>query len=147
MIHEISDCKINTSQTVMYPIYNSMRCTEVLAVKQSYQMIHGQWIYRYTPVYHLVHHLQTPSTELNIVYMWGFLITLEVMTPPEPDRWTCRLLVPGPSLVLWLPSVTTDSSSSGGVTFLDHHSPLPKPCLRVHPRKIFIYQKTYMYTQ
>lgn len=36
-------------------------------------------------IYHLVHHLQTPLTELNIVYMWGFLITVEVMTPPEPD--------------------------------------------------------------
>lgn len=132
MIHEISDCKINTSQTVMYPTYI-------------------RWYmgseYRNTPVYHLVHHLQTPSTELNIVYMWGFLITLKVMTPPEPDRWTCRLLVPSPSLVLWLPSVTTNTSSSGRVTFLDHHSPLPKPCLRVHPRKIFTYQKTYLYTQ
>lgn len=87
MIHEISDCKINTWQTVMYPTHNSMRCIQAFAVKQSY---------RNTPVYHLVHHLQTPSTELNIVYMWGFLITLEVMTPPEPDRWTCRLLVPAP---------------------------------------------------
>lgn len=95
MIHEISDCKINTSQTVMYPIYNSMRCTEVLEWNKVIRWYMGSG-YRNTPVYHLVHHLQTPSTELNIVYMWGFLITLEVMTPPEPDRWTCRLLVPAP---------------------------------------------------
>lgn len=101
-------------------------------------------------IYHLVHHLQTPLTELNIVYMWGFLITVEVMTPPEPDRCTCWLLVPGPQ--------------SGSMATVRHHQliiirqsylpwpllslqPLPKPCLLVHPRKIFTYQKTYMYTQ
>lgn len=34
---------------------------------------------------------------------------------------------PAPSLVLWLPSVTTNSSSSDRVTFLDHYSPC-SPC-------------------
>lgn len=38
MIHEISDCKINTWQTVMYPTHNSMRCIQAFPVKQSYQM-------------------------------------------------------------------------------------------------------------
>lgn len=146
MIHEISDCKINTSQTVMYPIYNSMRCTEVLDVKQSYQMIHGQWIQEYPSL----SPGSSPADSINRA-QYCVHVGLPDYTGGDDTTRTRPVNMPtagsGPSLVLWLPSVTTTSSSSGRVTFLDHHSPLPKPCLHVHPRKIFTYQKTYLYTQ